>query len=384
VSFDRTISITAIGMATVLPRRGSRTEATMHLPRARHEYLLREVELRGSVRSADAAVHLGVSEVTIRRDIVDLEKGGKLARVHGGAVALRSARGPQAAQALVGLVVPSTTAHFPAVVRGMEALAPALRVRLVLGVSHYRPDVEAAQVERLVALGVSGLAIAPTTRDRTPDELAAWLRSIPVPVVLVERRIDGLTSVSELDLARTDHAHGAVLAIEHLHRLGHERIGLGVYDRTPTARHVREGFRTAVARLGIEPGPDASLPKGEDDPALLRREIDELLDRCHETATRAVLVHTDDHAARLVEAALDRGLRVPDDLAVVAYDDENAELAVVPLTTVTPPRRELGREALQLLVDRITEPGSERRPPRHVELLPRLTVRASCGANRPR
>jgi predicted ArsR family transcriptional regulator len=44
----------------------------MHLPRARHEYLLREVELRGNVRSADAAVHLGVSEVTIRRDIVDL------------------------------------------------------------------------------------------------------------------------------------------------------------------------------------------------------------------------------------------------------------------------------------------------------------------------
>jgi DNA-binding LacI/PurR family transcriptional regulator len=355
----------------------------MHLPRARHEYLLREVELRGSVRSADAAVHLGVSEVTVRRDIIELERAGKLARVHGGAIALGSARGPQAARALVGLVVPSTTAHFPSVVRGMEALAPALRVRLVLGVSHYRPDVEAAQVERLVALGVSGLAIAPTTRDRTPEDLAAWLRSIPVPVVLVERRIDGFTSLSELDLTRTDHVHGAVLAVEHLHRLGHRRIALGVYDRTPTARHVREGFRTAVARLGLEAGPDASLAKGEDDPVLLSRELEDFLDRCTETGTHAVLVHTDDHAARLVEAALDRGLRVPDDLAVVAYDDENAELAVVPLTTVTPPRRELGREALRLLVDRITESGTERRPPRHVELLPRLTVRASCGANRP-
>ncbi len=101
-------------------------------------------------------------------------------------------------------------------------------------------------------------------------------------------------------------------------------------------------------------------------------------------------MHTDDHAARLVETALDRGLRVPDDLAVVAYDDENAELAAVPLTTVTTPRRELGREALQLLVDRIAHDtgerdtdvrdGGEHRPPRHIELLPRLTVRASCGA----
>lgn len=354
----------------------------MPLPRARHEYLLREVELRGSVRSADAAAELGVSEVTVRRDIIELERAGLLARVHGGAIALTATRGPQAAKALVGLVVPSTVAHFPDVVRGMEALAPALRVRLVLGVSHYRPDVEAAQVDRLLALGVTALAIAPTTRGRTADELAAWLRSIPVPVVLVERRIDGTTSLSELDLVRTDHAHGAVLAAEHLHGLGHRRVALGVYDRTPTARHVRDGFATAVDRLGLDAGPDVSLSKGEDDPALLRSELEAFVDQCLATGTRAAFVHTDDHAARLLEVALDRGLGVPDDLAVVAYDDENAELAMVPLTTVTPPRRELGREALRLLVDRLTESAGDRRPPRHVELLPRLTVRESCGAGR--
>lgn len=361
----------------------------MHLPRSRHEYLLREVELRGSVRSAEVAARLEVSEVTIRRDIRELERAGKLGRVHGGAIALRSDRGPQAAQALVGVVVPSVVAHFLDTVRGMEALAPSLRVRLVLGVSHYRSELEVQQVDRLLALGATGLVLAPTTRDRSPDDLAAWLGSIPVPLVLVERRIDSLTSLSELDVARTDHAHGAVLAVEHLARLGHRRVGLGVYDRTPTAPRVREGHATAVARLGLQPGPDVALSKGDDDPARLRRELADLLDRCLATGTRAVLVHTDDHAARLVETALDRGLRVPDDLAVVAYDDENAELAAVPLTTVTTPRRELGREALQLLVDRIAHDTGERdtgvrdagghRPPRHIELLPRLTVRASCG-----
>jgi DNA-binding LacI/PurR family transcriptional regulator len=354
----------------------------MRLPRARHEYLLREVELRGSVRSADAAEHLGVSEVTVRRDIIELARAGKVGRVHGGAISLTSTRGPQAASALVGLVVPSTTAYFPQVVRGMEALAPALRVRLVLGVSHYRPDVEVAQVDRLVALGVRGLVIAPTTRDRTPEELTGWLHSIPVPVVLVERRMDATSRLHELDVTRTDHAHGAVLAVEHLHGLGHQQVGLAVYDRTPTARHVRAGFATAVERLGLAPAPDVSLSKGDDDPGRLARELDELLDACLATGTRAVVVHTDDHAARLVEAATDRGLSVPGDLAVVAYDDENADLALVPLTTVTPPRRELGREALRMLVDRITDGTDEVRPPRHVDLLPHLTVRASCGAAR--
>jgi len=255
-------------------------------------------------------------------------------------------------------------------------------VRLVLGVSHYRPEVEAAQVERLVALGVGGFVIAPTTRDRSPHELAAWLRSIPVPVVVVERRVDGVTALSELDQVRTDHEHGTVLAVEHLAGLGHERVGLAVYDRTPTARHVRAGFATAMERFGVERGPDVSLSKGEDDPALLGREIADLLDRCAQTGTRAVVVHTDDHAARVVEAALDRRMRVPEDLAVVAYDDENAELAVVPLTAVTPPRRELGREALRVLVDRAEASSDERRPPRHVDLLPRLTVRASTGVVR--
>jgi DNA-binding LacI/PurR family transcriptional regulator len=351
----------------------------VRLPRARHEYLLREVELRGSLRSAEAAQRLGVSEVTIRRDIMALDRAGKLARVHGGAIALRSSRGPEAARALVGVVVPSTTSHFPQFVRGMESLAPAVRVRLVLGVSHYRPEVEEAQVARMVALGAAGIAIAPTTRGREPAELAAWASTIPVPVVLVERRIDGMTRLSELDLARTDLTHGAVVAVEHLAALGHRRVALAVYDRTPTAPYVHEGYRQAVDRLGLAPAPAASLPKGKDDPAALEHALGRLLDECARAAVRAVIVHTDHHAARLVEAALDRGLRVPEDLAIVAYDDENAELAAVPLTAVTPPRWELGREALRLLADRIAEEDGERRPPRHVDLLPRLTVRDSCG-----
>ena len=353
----------------------------MDLPRARHEYLLREVELRGSVRSAQAAAHLGVSEVTVRRDIAALDRDGRLVRVHGGAIAARSTRAPTAARALVGVVVPSTTAHFPQMVRGMEALAPSLHARLVLGVSHYRPEVEEAQTERLLALGVSGLVLAPTLRDRDEAQLGRWLATLAVPVVLVERRVEP-PGARELDLARTDHAHGAVIAVEHLARLGHERVALAVYDRTPTAPWIRQGHAEAVARLGLAAAPDTSLPKGYDDPAELAQALEALLDDCAATGTRAVLVHTDDHAARLVETALDRGMRVPEDLAVVAYDDENAELAAVPLTAVTPPRREVGREALRLVLDRVGDVGQGEgvRASRHVELLPRLTVRESCGA----
>jgi len=346
------------------------------LPRARHEYLLRQVELHGSASAAKVAEELGVSQVTIRRDIVELEKAGLLARVHGGAIGVASTSVPQSARINVGVVVPSSVGHFPAVVRGMDAASHALRARLILATSQYRPELERRQVERLVELGVGGIVLAPTLRDRNEQELAQWVQTIPVPIVFLERRL-GITALAGYDSARTDHEGGAVLAVEHFAALGHRRIALGIFDRTPTAPLLREGYERALTAFGVEAGPEIILPKDTEDD--LDDALARLLDRCVETATTAVLVHTDVHAARLIEVATDRGLRVPEDLAVIAYDDDTAALALVPLTAVTAPRRDLGHQALRILIERISE-TEHPTAPRHLTLVPSLTVRSSCGA----
>src|SRR5699024_2705277 len=103
------------------------------LPRARHEHLLREIELRGAVRVATAASELGVNEVTIRRDIIALEKAGRLARVHGGAISADTPTIPTAARAIVGLVLPGAGSHFPEVVRGAVASPSCRLCRLIYG-----------------------------------------------------------------------------------------------------------------------------------------------------------------------------------------------------------------------------------------------------------
>ncbi|WP_460796838.1 LacI family DNA-binding transcriptional regulator [Microbacterium sp. GXF0217] len=357
------------------------TDATVprRLPRARHEHILRELELRGSVRAAAIAAQIGVAEVTIRRDIIDLERVGRLVRVHGGALSLTSGGAPQPATALAGLVLPSTGSHFPDVVRGAEAASPALRARVVLASSHYRAAVERKHVERLVALGVEGIMIAPTLRDQSIDELAASLADVPVPVVLIERRLEDASRLARYDWVRTDHAHGARLAVEHLAALGHGSVGLALLDRTPTAPSIREGHAKAVEQLGLRPAPIQPLPKdGEADAA--DGALSAFLDACITEGARAVLVHTDFHASRLVEIAMDRGIRIPEDLAIVAYDDEHADLAIVPLTAVSPPGRELGRLAMQMLFERIRATEDEPASPRHIQLVPRLVVRRSCGA----
>ncbi|MBC9725450.1 substrate-binding domain-containing protein [Streptomyces sp. TRM68367] len=74
-----------------------------------------------------------------------------------------------------------------------------------------------------------------------------------------------------------------------------------------------------------------------------------------------------------------RGLRAPEDLALIAYDDEIASLADVPLTAVAPPKHELGERAARILLDRLDIPDPAAGPVHQLFLQPRLIVRASCG-----
>lgn len=106
----------------------------------------------------------------------------------------------------------------------------------------------------------------------------------------------------------------------------------------------------------------------------------------------AALVHNDVDAIHLVQRLAELGVRVPEDLALVAYDDEVAALADTPLTAVAPPKRQVGLHGTRMLVERLSagphgrapEHQEQEEPGRHLALLPRLHVRASCGAGAPR
>ncbi|WP_344333309.1 substrate-binding domain-containing protein, partial [Kitasatospora putterlickiae] len=92
----------------------------------------------------------------------------------------------------------------------------------------------------------------------------------------------------------------------------------------------------------------------------------------------AALVHNDQDALQLLPLLRARGVRVPEDLALVSYDDVFAALGAPPLTAVAPPKRAVGAAAVDLLVRRLAATGSDL-PVHHLELLPGLTVRESSG-----
>ncbi|MFD7322273.1 substrate-binding domain-containing protein [Streptomyces sp. NPDC059875] len=357
----------------------------------RHDRLLALVRERGTARVADLATLLGVSPVTARRDVEALAAKGLLDRVHGQVSWPERQVDPGARRAgeglVLGLLAPSATYYFAEVIRGAHEAAARAGARLVLRISDYRPEEDRARTEGLLAAGAEGVLVAPGWRG-PEDRLAYgdWLAELPVPAVLLERRADPGTPLDALDRVVSDHGHGVLLALRHLLDLGHATPLLVARGDSPTALAVRAGYAEALDTLGLEaPGPVIDSVPADQNPEGFERAVRALHEAVTSGRASAALVHNDVDAIEIVQRLADLGVRVPEDLALIAYDDEVAALADTPLTAVAPPKRQVGRHATELLVERLTEAATapdEEAARRHLSLLPRLRVRSSCGAPR--
>ncbi|WP_031073474.1 substrate-binding domain-containing protein [Streptomyces sp. NRRL S-118] len=338
----------------------------------RHQAILRRLRERGSLRVTDFAHEVRVSPVTIRRDVEQLAERGLLARVHGGAVLSGADAAAAPHEELVfGLLVPAADHYYPEVIKGAREAAAERGVRLVLGISQYSREQERTQLRRMLADGVDGLLITPCgSLDET---------ELPVPYVLVERR--PADDLSRAEHVATDHAYGAGLAVRHLAGpAGRRRVGLVVRDDGPHAAAVRDGYHRGLAAAGLT-APDGGvlhLAPPADEDAGREGQLAAFTEAVTGGALDGVLVHNDHDALVLLQRLRAHGVDVPGDLAVVAYDDEVAALADIPLTAVAPPKHAMGAAAVGLLTRRVSDPAA----PRHrLTLLPELHVRASTGVD---
>lgn len=361
------------------------------------------------MRVSDLARELDVSQVTARRDVELLERHGALHRRHGVAFALDSGttsrrpgdqrpgevrlsvREPRRSGAppLVGMIVPSATYYYyyADVIRGAQAAIRDVGGRLVIGMTNYDLAEEREQIRQLRARGVHALLLTPAWPTGTsPDEEAERVANLGVATVLVERRGKVGLPVGDLDRVCSAHDHGGYLAVRHLASLGRRRIGL-IARASPTASQLQTGFHAALHHLGV-PESDRLVVTSEGSPSSPGREaLETVLDHVGRGELDAVLVHTDADAVQLCQLAQRRGLRIPEDIAVIAYDDEIAALADPPLTAVAPPKFAVGQAAARLAVSRLVErrrasAGLPVAPLHHLDLLPELRVRESCGAAR--
>ncbi|MFB7596586.1 substrate-binding domain-containing protein [Streptomyces sp. NPDC056160] len=331
----------------------------------------------GTVRVTDLADRLDLPAVTVRRDVAALAEAGLLRRAHGSVSVPEERSGVPADARTLGLIVPTVShtvsQYFDEVIAGARAAAADAGAHLVLGISSYDPGSDRVQAEQLLRSGAEGLMLTPNWMSTNNTQDRRWLNELPVPAVLVERRAAAGTPAAELDSVSSDHHHGVLLALRHLAELGHETVALAARRDTWTAMKVRSGYAEACEWLELTPRPVIDI----DDPATAPEEVSRKLAEGVEKGVRAALVHNDQDAIQLPALLRARGLSVPEDLALISYDDVFAALGAPPLTAVAPPKKAVGAAAVDLLLRRLRHGAAL--PVHRVELLPELKVRASCG-----
>ncbi len=264
----------------------------------------------------------------------------------------------------IGVLVPDlTNPLFPPIVRGIQDKLEAAGYTPLIANTDNDPDRERNDFEAMRARQVDGVITATARLDHgLLDEMAAD----GLPIVLVNRRLDD----GPLSSATADDHAGARLAVKHLIGLGHTRIAhLGGPQVVSTGRLRLEGYLDGMTDAGLEPGPVLcgtafTEPEGA-------RLAGELVD---EGAT-AIVAGNDLMALGVYDVLAARGLRCPDDLSVVGFNDMPfSERFNPPLTTIRIPHYEIGASAADLLLERLQDPEA---PARHIVLAPELVVRSS-------
>jgi DNA-binding LacI/PurR family transcriptional regulator len=232
--------------------------------------------------------------------------------------------------------------------------------------SHYwDPSLIREYPRRMIERAVDGFLLLNTHAD--------FLSPLPVVAISAHTRTAG---VSNLVL---DHTKAAELALSHLRELGHTRIAMMKGPEIiPDSEYRWSAILDVARRYGIEAGPELQmhLPANNGSPEVGYVLVKELLDRTRDFT--AVFCFNDIAAIGAMRALKDVGLRVPEDVSVIGFDDIlGASYHTPSITTVRQPLEAMGREGARILLERIANPAQEFEP--EIVMEPQLVVRESTA-----
>jgi len=323
----------------------------------------------------DVAVHAGVSVGTVSNALNHPDKvsPATLARIEASIHTLGFVRNDAARQLRLGysqaiglIVLDGGNPFFTALSQGAEERASEAGLSVLVGNSAQQADRQQQYLDLFEQQRVRGVLLSPVDSN---DAAVARLRQRGIPTILVDAESGdaALPSVSVDDVA------GGRLAMEHLLSIGRRRIGVLAGPVSLQQVHDRlEGARQAIAshpaaQLEVIECAGLTVLDG-------RAAGSAILERAPEDRPDAILAANDLLAVGAMQALVVTGrLRVPDDVAIIGYDDiDFAAATVVPLSSIRQPASALGRTAIELLLE--AERGES---PRSVRFTPELIVRES-------
>lgn len=328
------------------------------------------------IRIKDVAKAAGVSTATVSRVLSDKPHVKQEIREHVLRVVEsmnyrpnRVARNLRAHQSsIIGLIVSDIqNPFFQSISRAVEDTAHENGFSTILCNADENQDKESKYIELMLDENVAGLILSPTvkTADNFDDGLSRKL-----PVVVIDRKVKKI----DIDSVLLDNVDASSKLVDHLVGHGKKRVAgiFGMGSTTGRERHL--GFLLSLEKAGMEKNPDLVrfVNARENDGYVGMLELLDLKE-----PPDAVFVSNSLAAAGALRAIKERGLVIPQDIAVGCFDDTIwARLFEPALTVIEQPTYEIGKLAAELMLQRLEDPS---RAPREIILKGRLVIRHSCG-----
>lgn len=317
-------------------------------------------------------VEFEIARGTLRQALKILEDEGYLRREQGRGtfITLPGANGSTKTNHLAFVVPYVRDSSVSTMLVGFQRVAEQSGYSVIF--NHVNNDLAQQEevVRKLVRQGVMGIALYPVDSEHTSP--VAELTASGYPIVLVDRYLKGLST----DYVMTDHFGGALRGTHYLVNRGHRRVGFVTWlSPAISMEHRMLGYIQALREQGIQPD-DKLICRVEGYPTVDLTPLKTYLSSSQRPT--AIFAANDQIAIALYRAAAAVGLRVPEDLAVVGFDNLDISSHLdPPLTTVAQPFMKIGETAVEMLLRRIRGEAGHLQ---QITLAPELVIRQSCLA----
>lgn len=320
----------------------------------------------------ELARSFSISRHTVRQALSDLENEGWIYREQGKGTFCSPRIETKDKKAVAVLTTYISDYIFPHIITGIEEVLSNEGYSLILANSGNDKEKEAKCMENLISQGISGMIIEPAASAAENINLKLYreLDNHNIKYIMVHAAYADLNPAYII----MDDEKGEYEASKYLLQLGHRNIA-GIFKSDDLQGVNREkGYVKALSEFGIPINKEYigryDTRQMQSYPYQFTKELLKRTDR-----PTAIACYNDQIALSVIEAIRDEGLKIPDDISIVGYDDSNlATASEIKLTTIKHPKKNMGRQAAQLLIDmlkcHVDKPS--------LVYQPELIVRSSC------
>lgn len=275
----------------------------------------------------------------------------------------------------LGLVITNIANPFyTELAQGIEKTATKLGYSIILCSTQSNISTEKQYIEMLRSKGVDGIIFSSAHME---DPNIVTLAEEEFPMIMVNRRTYHPTVKEKIDYVGVDNILGGFMAVEHLIRLGHKRIGvIGGSAESSVGLERLDGGKKALDAYGLKQRSDFFLEGN-----FLKRSGYQRAKQFLKMAEMptAIFATNDYMALGVYQSILEEGLRIPEDVALIGFNDiEFSSMQGIELTTIGQKKFEMGTIAVEMLVEKI-EKGDDRPSAKEIFLMPELIIRKTCG-----